>query len=328
MKNEKQTKGGVRRMARERNPERNKAREIWLESAGNLTAKEVAEKTGVKPEQVRKWKSMDKWQATLEEQVPKRKRGGQPGNRNATGAGAPFGNSNAESHGAYSAVHLADLSPDKRAYIESITLDTASNMLRELQLLMAKEEDLKGKIRALENGEASALYVDKEIEMLVPESDERLNAQREQLEAFVKEHDNLIWDIEVGGKPATKQQQNKQNKLERDIAELQDKVSDSAQERDGKGVAFKTNMKTIIKASPFDRAMKLEAELNKTHGRIIKLLDSIKSYELEDRRIRLEERKYNLAKQKLTGAYEVNPETGEIDDENDEILHDLDPETP
>lgn len=315
-------------MARVRSPERDKAREIWLESGGNLTAKEVAEKAGIKPEQVRKWKSMDKWQAALEKQKPKRKRGGQPGNKNATGAGAPFRNDNAETHGAYSTVHLDDLPPDKRAYIESITLDTASNMLRELQLLMAKEEDLKGKIHALEDGNADALYVDKEIEMLVPESDEKLKAQREKLEAFTSERDNMLWDIDVAGKAATKQQQSKLDKLDRQIAELQDKVSDAQREQDGKGTAFKTNMKTVIKASPFDRAMKLEAELNKTHGRIIKLLDSIKSYELDDRRIRLEERKYNLAKQKLAGEFEINPETGDVEDENDGILPELDPESP
>ncbi len=70
--------------------------------------------------------------------------------------------------------------------------------------------------------------------------------------------------------------------------------------------------------------MKLEAELNKIHGRVIKLLDSIKGYELERRRVRLEERKYNLAKQKLSGAFEVNPETGEIDDESDDPSDDLD----
>jgi hypothetical protein len=77
-------------------------------------------------------------------------------------------------------------------------------------------------------------------------------------------------------------------------------------------------MQTIIKASPFDRAMKLEQELNKVHGRIIRLLDSIKSYELDSRRIELEERKYRLAKQKLTGEYEIDPETGEIDDTKDD----------
>ena len=46
-------------------------------------------------------------------------------------------------------------------------------------------------------------------------------------------------------------------------------------------------MQTVIKASAFDRAMKLEAELNRIHGRIIKLLDSIKGYEMESRRLRL-----------------------------------------
>ena len=79
----------------------------------------------------------------------------------------------------------------------------------------------------------------------------------------------------------------------------------------------------IIKSSSFEREMKLEAELNKTHGRIIKLLDSIKSYELEQRRIALEEKRYALMKQKISGEYTIDPETGEIDDthtENEECL--------
>ena len=46
-------------MARERNPERDKARRIWLDSGDTLTARQVAEQVGVKPEQVRKWKSLD-----------------------------------------------------------------------------------------------------------------------------------------------------------------------------------------------------------------------------------------------------------------------------
>ena len=65
-------------MARERNPERDKARRIWLDSGGTLTARQVAEQVGVKPEQVRKWKSLDSWAAELEAQKPPRKRGGQP----------------------------------------------------------------------------------------------------------------------------------------------------------------------------------------------------------------------------------------------------------
>jgi len=273
-------------MARARSPERDKAREIWLESDGKLATKEVAEKAGARPEQVRKWKSIDKWKAALEEQSSRRRRGGQPGNKNAAGAGAPLGNANAETHGAYSTVHLADLPPEQREYIESLTLDTKSNMLHELQLLMAKETDLREKIRKLENGDADALYVDKVVQMLVP-------------------------------RPRVRDDDGKETDDFKDIAEFE-----GADER------YKTAMKTVIKASPFDRAMKLEAELNRTHGRIIKLLDSIKAYELESSRVRLEERKYNLAKQKLFGAFDVNDKTGEIDDENDDFMPDLNPDDP
>lgn len=308
-------------MARERSPERDEARRIWLDSGGTLTTKEVAEKTGVKPEQVRKWKSLDKWQAALEEQQSKRKRGGQPGNKNAVGAGAPFRNMNAQTHGAYSTVRLADLPPEQRAYIESITLDTESNMLTELQMLIAKETDLQNKIAALENGDPDALYIDRVVEMRVPKGEDRLKSQQEKLDALMRERDDLLWDME-GEKPPTKQQQKRLDKLERDIAELQDKVNDAESEREN--AAFKVNMQTVIKASTFDRVMKLEAELNKIHGRVIKLLDSIKGYELECRRVRLEERKYNLAKQKLSGAFEIDPETGEINDENDNVCADLD----
>ena len=43
-------------------------------------------------------------------------------------------------------------------------------------------------------------------------------------------------------------------------------------------------------------------------------MDTIKSYELEQRRITLEEKRYALMKQKISGEYDVDPDTGEIDD--------------
>ena len=85
----------------------------------------------------------------------------------------------------------------------------------------------------------------------------------------------------------------------------------------GAGESLKTAMRTVIKSSPFDRVMKLEAELNKIHGRIIKLIDSIKGYEMEARRLELEERRFRFAKQRATGEYSIDPETGEIDDTQD-----------
>lgn len=304
-------------MGRERSPARDEARRIWLDSGGTMTARQVADSVGVKPEQVRKWKSMDGWQAALEAQKPPRKRGGQPGNKNAAGAGAPLGNRNAETHGAYTTVRLDDLSPEQRAYIESLTLDTERNMLAELQLLIAKETDLQNKIAALEGATPDSLYVDRVVEMRTPKEQERLKQQREKLEALQREEDSLLWDMDAeSGKPPTRQQEKKLERLQREIAALQDTTGDRARELEES--AYNVTMQTVIKASAFDRAMKLEAELNKIHGRIIKLLDSIKGYELECRRVRLEERKYNLAKQKLTGAFEVDPDTGEIDDETDD----------
>lgn len=303
-------------MARERSPERDKARQLWLDSDGQMSPKEVAEAVGVKPEQVRKWKSVDRWQAALEEQQPKRKRGGQPGNKNAAGAGAPLGNKNAETHGAYSAVRLCDLPDEQRQYIESITLDTETNMLAELQLLIAKEADLQNKISAIEKGSPDALFIDRVVEIRVPKGKERLEKQQEKLEALRREHDDLLWEMDAESrKPPTKRQEKKLETLQREIAELQDTTADKERELEESG--YNVSAQTVIKASAFERAMKLEAELNKIHGRIIKLLDSIKGYELESRRVRLEERKYNLAKQKLSGAFDIDPDTGEINDEAD-----------
>ena len=223
------------------------------------------------------------------------------------GAGAPVGNKNAETHGAYSTVRLCDLPQEQREYIEGITLDTETNMLAELQTLIAKEADLQNKIAALEHGDPAALYIDRVVEMRAPKGTKRLE----------REEDSLIWDMDGSdGKKPTRQQEKKLETLQREIAALQDTTGDKerALEREG----YTVTMQTVIKASAFDRAMKLEAELNRIHGRIIKLLDSIKGYEMESRRLRLEERKYNLAKQKLSGAYDIDPETGEINDEAEE----------
>ena len=64
-------------------------------------------------------------------------------------------------------------------------------------------------------------------------------------------------------------------------------------------------MKTVVKSSPFDRAMKIQAELTKLDGRILKAIDSMKSYEIEDKRLQLERLKYDLAVQRLTGEIEI-----------------------
>ncbi len=91
-------------MARPRSPGRDKARQLWLESGKSRLLKSIAEELQVSEEQVRKWKNQDKWDlVTLPNgngNVTKRK-GAQPGNKNASGHGAPKKNSNAEKHGLF-----------------------------------------------------------------------------------------------------------------------------------------------------------------------------------------------------------------------------------
>ena len=101
--------------------------------------------------------------------------------------------------------------------------------------------------------------------------------------------------------------------LEKLLAEYEDPEAIEGQQ----GECFKTAMKSIIKSSPFDRAMKVEAELNKLHGRIIKQLDSIKAHEMESQRLQLEERRLELMKQKLTGEIDIDPEDEDWTEDGD-----------
>ena len=80
---------------------------MWLESGKKRQLKNIAAELQVSEEQIRKWKSLDKWdKVTLPNRkgnVTKRNRGAQPGNRNAVGHGGigPPGNNNAITTGEF-----------------------------------------------------------------------------------------------------------------------------------------------------------------------------------------------------------------------------------
>lgn len=86
-------------MARAPNENANKAFELYKQG---LKLVEIASQLNIPEGTVRSWKNRYKWDsATLQKKkrnVAKRK-GGQPGNKNAVGHGAPEGNKNAEKHG-------------------------------------------------------------------------------------------------------------------------------------------------------------------------------------------------------------------------------------
>ena len=98
-------------MARPQSPLRSKARKMYIRSGKTLKNHVIAQRLGVSPSLVAKWKSIDKWGApAVPSEPPKRnKRGAPKGNRNAVGnagGGAPICNRNAWKHGAYAFISL------------------------------------------------------------------------------------------------------------------------------------------------------------------------------------------------------------------------------
>lgn len=266
-------------MGRARNPERDKSLQRFLESGGKISLDELAEAAGVPKSRISKWKSEDKWTEQLRGRH--KKKGGQPGNNNAGGrTPAKDGNKNAVTHGAYAKVGYEDIPPEKAEEIKRLGEKEAENgadrlMIEELQSLMIRKEYLEGQLKLYTAEDVQGSYYIDKVVHMVVPKS---------VEEIVQEQDSGI-------------------------------EGQQAEDPEGGKERLKTAMKTVIKSSAFDRAMKIEAELNRLHGRIIKQIDSMKSYEMENRRLKLEERKYQLAKQKLTGQYDIDDETGEIIDE-------------
>ncbi|EPI36801.1 phage terminase small subunit [Enterococcus faecalis] len=93
-------------MARARNPNREKAKHLWLESEGTKKLKDIAIELGVTDSTIRKWKSQDKWDTTMKRSAPieTERYDTLKGNKNAQGnkgGSPPKGNKNAVKHGIF-----------------------------------------------------------------------------------------------------------------------------------------------------------------------------------------------------------------------------------
>lgn len=137
--------------------ERIKAEQIFRESHGSVKLVEIAERLGVSPSKVRKWKSLDGWDkkdapatSAKKKQVerstrdkgnappknaPKKKRGAPPGSQNAKGHGAPAGNANAAVTGAYMKIYGDLLSDDEKEIVADILDQGGQRRISLLQLL-------------------------------------------------------------------------------------------------------------------------------------------------------------------------------------------------
>lgn len=121
---------------------------------------------------LRNWKSEEKW----EEALPKKKRGGQPGNQNSKGKrnaagshpGAPPGNKNAEKDGAYSAVFFDMLSDEEKALAEQAPLGSREALEHEMKILKFREHKILAKIAEYEEAPPDALYISSVLDMREP----------------------------------------------------------------------------------------------------------------------------------------------------------------
>ncbi|MGQ7886843.1 phage terminase small subunit [Paenibacillus sp. WC2504] len=163
-------------MPRERSPDRDKAKQIWLESTGKLKLKDLAAELGLGETQIRKWKSQDKWSASLKGNVTNEKNGnvtkriGAPlGNKNAVGnkggapkgsknalgnrggTGGPVGNKKAVTTGEFESIWMDTLEEDEQELARQVETDPIRQADEAITLLSIRERRMLQRIQNLRN---------------------------------------------------------------------------------------------------------------------------------------------------------------------------------
>lgn len=151
-------------MARKRDPRRDEAKKIWLESNGEKQLKEIASELNVSDSQVRKWKSQDKWSTELKSNVTNAKgnvtnQGGAPfGNQNAKGnkgnsrASPPKRNKNALKTGEYETIFFDTLSDEEKDIYSNLNNDPSFVLSEEIRLLKIRQLRMMKRIKQAESG--------------------------------------------------------------------------------------------------------------------------------------------------------------------------------
>lgn len=137
-------------MARAPDPRIEKAKAMYLKGVKLV---EIASQLNLPEGTVRRWKCTHKWDSERSDKKSERserKKGGQPGNKNATG---PPGNKNAVKTGEFETLFFNTLNPEELQLAETIGLDKEQLLLQEIQLLTVREYRMLHRIEALKNAE-------------------------------------------------------------------------------------------------------------------------------------------------------------------------------
>lgn len=216
-------------MPKQRSPDSYKAEEMYKQG---IKLVEIANRLNVSEGTVRSWKNRynfdGKSNATLQKNnrnVAKKKRGGQPGNRNSVGHGAPKGNQNAVKHGLFSRY----LPEDTREIFFSLDSEDPLDLLwdqiklaytaimraQQIMHVRDREDATKGKIGSFETGNTYSIQQawDKQASFLQAQA----KAQKE-LTSMIRQYEELLhknWDL------ATKEQKARIKQLKAKTEQIQ-----------------------------------------------------------------------------------------------------------
>ena len=158
-------------MARAPDARAEQAKELFLSGKKLI---EISELMKIPEGTIRSWKNRYKWDnATLQKSKRNvaKKRGGQPGNRNAEGnkgGSAPKQNKNAVKTGEFETLFFDALEPEEMRLIGMVQPDKEQLLLQEIQLLTVRERRMLKRIDSLKSLEGLPGPVDTEDNKLLP----------------------------------------------------------------------------------------------------------------------------------------------------------------
>ena len=241
-------------MPRARSPKRDEAYKMWLDSGGKKKLKDIASDLGVSETQIRKWKNLDQWNGNVTNQskgnVTKRKRGGQPGNHNATG---PPGNKNAEKYGFFSKY----LPEETVSIIQEMPTDPLDILWHEIQIayaaiiraqqIMYVKDKSDKTIEKVEKKDGNVIGERWEVQQAWDKHANFLKAQARamsDLRGSIRQYDELLhkrWDLATDEQKARiEQMKANTDRLKRDSSEAEEDgveiINDAAEKEAGENI--------------------------------------------------------------------------------------------
>lgn len=153
------------------------------EAGEAVNLRELAEAMDVPESTLRGWKRKDGWDKNPSErpvEVPPppstKRRGGAPkGSRNALGnkGGGPVDNKNSEKHGGYARPFLDSLTPEEKAWLDSVPLSGREALEHEMRVLKCQENRILDSIAVYEQAASNSLFLCSSVETTGDNGDSR-----------------------------------------------------------------------------------------------------------------------------------------------------------